>query len=95
MPARSRRVDEQRREPLHPPKQSHVIDGDAALREELLEIAIRQPEPQIPRTAKTITSGGPEPHERRRLFDGGCGTTATLHHRTLADPGRSVNATVP
>jgi hypothetical protein len=44
----SRCVDQQRREALHPPKQGDVIDVDAALREELLEIAVRQTEAEIP-----------------------------------------------
>jgi hypothetical protein len=44
MPARSRGVDEQGREPLHPTKERDVIDVDATLGEELLEIAVRQPE---------------------------------------------------
>ena len=35
-----------------------MIDIDTALREELLQIAIRQPEPQIPADRHTITSGG-------------------------------------
>ena len=35
-----------------------MIDVDAALREELLQIAIRQPERQIPADRRTITSGG-------------------------------------
>ena len=48
MPARPGRVDQQRREALHPPEQGDVIDLDAALGEELLEIAVRQPEPQVP-----------------------------------------------
>jgi hypothetical protein len=48
MPARSCRVDQQRREALHPSKQGDVIDIDAALREELFEIAVRQPETEIP-----------------------------------------------
>jgi hypothetical protein len=44
IPARSRGFDEQGRKSLHPSKQGDVIDLDTAFREELLEIAIRQPE---------------------------------------------------
>jgi IS6 family transposase len=40
----SRRVDQRRREALHPPVQGDVIHVDPALSEELLEIAVRQPE---------------------------------------------------
>jgi hypothetical protein len=48
VPIRSRSVYEQRSEPLHLPNQGDVIDVDAAFREEFLEIAVRQPEPEIP-----------------------------------------------
>jgi hypothetical protein len=36
MPAGSSRVDQQRSEPLHPPKRCHVIDVDATLGQQLL-----------------------------------------------------------
>jgi hypothetical protein len=41
-------IDEQGGEPLHPPVHGHMIDVDPALAEKLVNIAIRQPEPQIP-----------------------------------------------
>ena len=41
--ARPGRVDQQRREPLHPRAQGDVIDVDAAFSEELLEIAVGTP----------------------------------------------------
>ncbi len=44
----SRRVDEQRREALHPAEKRDVIDVDAPLGKELLEVSVRQPEAQIP-----------------------------------------------
>ena len=44
MAARSCRVDQERRDALHPPKQRDVNDVGAALSEELFEVAIRQPE---------------------------------------------------
>jgi hypothetical protein len=37
---RSGRVDQHRREALHPPQQRHVIDLDTALSEELLEVPV-------------------------------------------------------
>jgi len=36
MPIRPGRVDQERREPVHPPIQGHVIDLDATLGEKLL-----------------------------------------------------------
>ena len=48
MPARPSRVREWRREALHPPKHRDVIDLDPTLEKELFDVAIRQPEPQIP-----------------------------------------------
>ena len=44
----SRRVDQQRREALHPPEQGDVINVDPALCEEFLEITVRQPEAELP-----------------------------------------------
>ena len=43
---------------MHAPKQGEVVDFDAVLDQELFEIAIRQTEAEIPRTANIITSGG-------------------------------------
>ena len=48
VPARSGQVDQHWREALQRTEQGDVIDVDAAFREGLFEIAIRQPEPQIP-----------------------------------------------
>jgi hypothetical protein len=63
-----------------------VIDLDAALGEELLEIAIRQTKPEIsPHRQHDHLRRKPEADERRELLNEGCATTATLHHRTLAD----------
>ena len=46
--AMSRRIDQQRCEPLHPAMQRDVIHLDAAFGEEFLHVLKRQPEPQIP-----------------------------------------------
>jgi len=35
-------------EPMHPPVDGHVIDLDAAPGEELLQVPVRQAEPQVP-----------------------------------------------
>ena len=48
MTAGSGRVDQQRREALHPPVQGDVVDLDTALGQQLLEVPVRQPEPQVP-----------------------------------------------
>jgi hypothetical protein len=75
MAARSCRVDQQRRETLHPPKQGDVIDVDAALSEELLEIAVRQSEAEIPADCQHDHLGR-EPETPRTL---------TARRKTLAD----------
>ena len=36
------------REPLDPPVDAHVVDLDAALGEELLDVPVGQAEPQVP-----------------------------------------------
>ena len=41
-------VGQQRREPLRPPVDGDVVDLDAALGEQFLEVAVGQPEPQVP-----------------------------------------------
>jgi hypothetical protein len=48
MPARAGSVDEHRRERLHPPIHRHVIDIDAALSQQLLDVAVGQAVAQIP-----------------------------------------------
>jgi len=52
------RVDDQRREALHPPVQGDVVDVDAALGQELLESRYDNPYRRYQRTARRITSGG-------------------------------------
>jgi hypothetical protein len=48
VPARPCGVDDQRREPLHPPVDGDVIDVDAALSQELFDIAVGQPVAEVP-----------------------------------------------
>jgi hypothetical protein len=48
MPAGSSCVDEQRGEPRHSPVHAHVIDGDAALSQQLLDVAVGERVAQIP-----------------------------------------------
>jgi hypothetical protein len=52
------RIHQDRCEPLDPPEQGHMVDLDASLSEELLEIPVRQSLPQVQRTAIRMTSGG-------------------------------------
>jgi len=46
--ARPGGLDEQRREPLHPPVHAHVINRDATLGQQLLHIAVRETVTQVP-----------------------------------------------
>jgi hypothetical protein len=48
VPGRPGGVDELRREGLHPPVDRHVIHIDAALGQQLLDVAIGQPIAQVP-----------------------------------------------
>jgi hypothetical protein len=52
------RVSQQRREPLHPPKDRDVVDLNPAFDEKLLDVAVGQAVRRYHRTATTITSGG-------------------------------------
>jgi hypothetical protein len=59
-------VGEQRGEPLHPPVHGDVIDLDAALDQEFLNVAVGQVESQIPAYGDDDDLGRePEPGERR------------------------------
>ena len=48
VPARPGGVNEQRREALNPPEHGHVSDIDSALGQEFLDIAIGEPETEVP-----------------------------------------------
>ena len=52
------RLDEQRREALHPPVQGDVVDFDSAFGEELSRSRYDRPNRRYQRTANKITSGG-------------------------------------
>ena len=73
MPAGSCRVDQQRREPLHPAVDGHVIDLDAPLDQQLFDVAVGQGVAEIlyQRTAIMITSGG---KRKPAKLDRGTGT---------------------
>jgi hypothetical protein len=66
-PAGTGGVGQQWREPLHPAVDGDMVDLDAALSQEFLDVAIRQPEAQYQRTASTMMSGGkPKPAKADR-----------------------------
>src|SRR5215207_1427474 len=48
MPAGPGGLGQQRHEPLHPPVDGDVIDLNPALGEEFFDVAVRQPEAQVP-----------------------------------------------
>ena len=87
MAARPGRVDQQRSEALHPPEQRDVINLDPALSQQLLEVPVRQPEPQIPAHRQHNHLGPePEPSKRRRPHLERRAGPATLHPDGLAGP---------
>jgi hypothetical protein len=64
-PAGTGGVGQQWREPLHPAVDGDMVDLDAALSQEFLDVAIRQPEAQYQRTASTMMSGGSRSRRRQ------------------------------
>jgi hypothetical protein len=75
-PARPNRVREERREALQPPEDGDVIDLDAALGEEFLQIAKREAIDRYQRTATTMMSGG-----NRKPLNAELGTSDTGRRR--------------
>ena len=61
----SRSVEEQRRDAAHPPEQGDVIDVDAALCEESLEVAIGELEAEV-RANRQRNHFGREPEADKR-----------------------------
>ena len=96
VPDRPGRVDQQRREPLHPPIEGDVVDLDATLGEKLFEVPVGQPVPQVPahrqqdHLGRETESSEPRGHRHRRSR-----TASALHRATLTATVRSVNATEP
>jgi hypothetical protein len=85
--ARPGRVCEQRREALYPPEHRHMIDLHPAFDQQLLDIAVREPEPQVPpHREDDDLRGEPEPGERRTR-DCGYRTTMRSKHPTTVAPG--------
>ena len=90
------RVRKERREALHPPVHGHMIDLDPTLGQQLLDIAIRQAEPQIPTHRKHDHLRREPKALERRTRDYGNRTSMRSEHPTLSlsDPG-TTNATQP
>jgi hypothetical protein len=69
----------EQREPLHQPVHRDVVDLDAELGQQLLDVPVGQPIGRYQRTATVITSGGkPEPGKRRPV-DVGTGEPRSTH----------------
>jgi hypothetical protein len=82
--ARSGGFGQEWREALHPPEHGHMIDLDPTLTQEFLDVAIRQPETQIPTDRQDDHLGRkPEALERRTL-DYGNLTSMRSHPVTVA-----------
>ncbi len=66
VPARACRLDDEWRESSHPPVDRDVINLDVAFSAEFRDVAIRQPEPQVPaHRQQDHLAREPEPSERR------------------------------
>ena len=80
MPTRPRRLDDERREALHPPVDGDVVDVDAAFGKQLLHVAVRQAATQVPtHRQQDHARREPVPNERRRLAK----AVTAKHHGTL------------
>jgi hypothetical protein len=79
MTAGSRGLGQQRREPLHPPVDSDVVDLDTALGEQLLHVAVRQAEAQVP-ADRQHDDVGRETEAGEGAVGGGNGARATSSH---------------
>ncbi|ETA03772.1 hypothetical protein CcI156_07645 [Frankia sp. CcI156] len=84
VPTRPGRFGQQGRKALHPPVDSHVINQEAALGEQLLDIPVGQGVPQVPADSEDDhLRWEPEPRELRRR-NRRTDTTST-HHSIMAD----------
>ena len=96
MAARPGRVGQERGEALHPSEHGHVIDLDPALAEQLLDIAIRQAEPQIPTHREDNDLRREAEPSEPRARDRGYQTRMTTDHPLRSPPiGTLHHATEP
>ena len=89
MPAGPGGVDQQRREPQHPPLDRDVVNLDPALGEEFFDVAVGQVVAQVPATATTMTSGGKrQPEKADRVAGAGRGRRVLIPAVSLPGRGR-------
>src|SRR6478735_8968969 len=91
MAGRSGRVDELGREGPHPPVDRHVVDLDAALGQQFLDIAVGQAVAQIPAHRDADHLPRKPIASRRRRWP----RSRDSHLTSLPTPRRTTNATVP
>jgi hypothetical protein len=78
-------MDDQRREPLNPPEQSHLVDLDAAFGERLLQIPVGQSVAQAPANGdQDDLWRESEPGERRPERLNGSNEVSALYSDSLA-----------
>jgi hypothetical protein len=78
-------VDEERRQPLHPPVHGDVIDLDPTLGQEIFDIAVGEPEPQVPAHRENDhLRREPEALERRARNCGDQTSMRSAHPTTVA-----------
>jgi hypothetical protein len=91
VPAGPGDLGQQRREPLHPPVDSDVVDLDPSFSEQLLDVAVRQSEAQVPADREDddvwweaeAREGGPRGQSRARAAGSHAGSLAA---RTRSRP---------
>ena len=96
--ARAGGVDQLRGETLHPPKDRDVVNGDAAFGEEFLDIAVGEPEAQVPAYGQQDDVGRePVAGEGRPLGDDGTdgGDEEISRRQPHPKPSTTANATGP
>jgi hypothetical protein len=106
VPAGPSGLSEQRREPLHPPVDGDVVDLNAALGKQLLEVAVGQPEAQVPADGKDddvgreaeAGKGGAHSGSGARAAAGSHASSlaaGTRSQRTQQCPAKHTNTAVP
>jgi hypothetical protein len=83
-----RRLDELEREPLDSPVHGDVVDGDAALGQQLLDVPVGQP-------GREVSADRDRDHLPREPQASEHWGPARGRHRTSSRPPRSINATLP
>jgi hypothetical protein len=89
VPAWPSGLDQQGREPLHPAVDADVIDLDAPLGEQLLDVAVGQAEAQLPADRDDDDIGWEPEAGEVRPWNQSRARTARSHAASLAAPRRS------